>query len=281
MSDKHAGARLTRRGALLQGAKTLAGLTAGVCLPACSEAETSAQNCPGSDAGSSNCSAASDGGKVDPNFVLPPPVAGIEFPDTRLARAAAELAFGASPQVLFNHCMRTYAFAALYFRGMGKTFDAELAFVGSVLHDLGLVDAFMSPAERFELDAADAAMKLMTEWATPPERADLVWDAIALHTNVAIASRKAPEIAMVSLGAVMDAAGVNLNALAADDVEAVLTAFPRLGFKQAAVETMIHLCEKKPIAQLLHPFADVGRRHLPGFSSPTIEDLMLAAPFSE
>jgi hypothetical protein len=280
MTDEHPRARLTRRIALLEGAKTLAGLTAGLCLPACSADETSAQSCADSDAGGSNCSAP-DGAKTDPNFALPPPVAGIEFPDTKLTRAAAQLAFGASPEVLFNHCMRTYVFAALYFRGMGKTFDAELAFVGSILHDLGLVDAFMSPAERFELDGADAAMKLLTEWATPPDRAERVWDAIALHTNVAIASRKAPEIAMVSLGAVMDAAGLNLNALAVSDVEAVVTAFPRLGFKQAAVATMIHLCEKKPLGQLLHPFADVGRRHLPGFSSPTIEDLMLAAPFSE
>lgn len=44
---------------------------------------------------------------------------------------------------------------------------------------------------------------------------------------------------------------------------------------------MIAQCEKKPLAQVLHPFADVGRRHIPGFVSPTIEDLMLTAPFPE
>jgi hypothetical protein len=264
MSHDPPDACLSRRLALIHGAKVFAALGAGVYLPACS-AE----------------SPAPDSNQSGSSFELPAPVAGVEFPDTALTRAAAELAFGASPQVLYNHCMRTYVFAALHFRGLGKTFDAELAFVGCVLHDLGLVDAFMSPAERFELDGADAAMKLMTELATPPDRAERVWDAIALHTSVSIASRKAPEIAMVSLGAVMDAAGLNLNVLASADVDAVLAAFPRLGFKQAAVETMIHLCEKKPLGQLLHPFADVGRRHLPGFTSPTIEDLMLAAPFSE
>lgn len=79
----------------------------------------------------------------------------------------------------------------------------------------------------------------------------------------------------------MDAAGRNVDQLAAADVERVLDVFPRLGFKHAAVQTMISLCEKKPLAQVLHPFADVGRRHIPDFVSPTIEDLMLAAPFSE
>jgi hypothetical protein len=178
--------------------------------------------------------------------------------------------------------MRSYVFGGLYFRNAGETYDAELAFVGTVLHDLGLLEPFMSPAERFELDGADAAMRLLNDWAVaPPERAEIVWDAIALHMQVSIASRKRPEIALVSIGAVMDASGLNLDALSPDDVAAVLEAFPRIGFKQNAVETMTRLCEQKPIGQLLHPFADVGRRHIVGFSLPTIEDLMLAAPFAE
>jgi hypothetical protein len=86
---------------------------------------------------------------------------------------------------------------------------------------------------------------------------------------------------MVSLGAVMDAAGASLDQLPPEAIGAVLEVFPRLGFKAAAVQTMIALCEKKPDAQLLHPFADVGRRHLEGFMSPTIEDLILGSAFSE
>jgi len=33
------------------------------------------------------------------------------------------------------------------------------------------------------------------------KKAEAVWDAIALHTSIGIASRKAPEIALVHLGA--------------------------------------------------------------------------------
>jgi hypothetical protein len=74
---------------------------------------------------------------------------------------------------------------------------------------------------------------------------------------------------MLSLGAAMDAAGLNLEQLSAEDIERVLVKFPRLGFKAAAVQTMLSLCEKKPFARLMHPFAEVGRRHIPDFACPS------------
>lgn len=212
---------------------------------------------------------------------LPESVAGVAIPDSRLARAAATLAHGASPQPLFNHVMRSYLFAALLFDQRDVRYDRELAFVGCALHDLGLVDAYMSPDERFEVDGADAARRFLDEWHVPRRRSDVVWDAIALHTMSGIAVRKSPEIAMVSLGAGMDAGGANLDQLSPTAVDAVLAAFPRLGFKQASIQTIVSLCEKKPFAQLLHPFAEVGRRHVPDFPVPTVADLILAAPFPE
>lgn len=212
---------------------------------------------------------------------LPKSIAGIPVPDSKLAQAAAALVFSASPELLYNHCMRTYVFAGLLLGTMDTKFDQELAFVGSALHDLGLLDAFMSPTERFEIDGADAAMKFMNDWCVPRERAEIVWDAIALHTNMGIATRKAPEIAAVSLGAAMDAGGLGLEKLQPASVAEVILTFPRLGFKEDAVQRMTALCEKKPFAQLLHPFAEVGRRHIPNFALPTIEDLILGAPFAE
>lgn len=212
---------------------------------------------------------------------LPSSVAGVPIPDSRLARAAATLAYAASPAHLYNHVMRTYVFAALLFDRRGATYDRELVFVSCALHDLGLLEAYMSPTERFEVDGADAARRFLERRHVPPRRVELVWDAIALHTNSGIAARKAPEIAMVSLGAAMDASGLNLDQIPQTALDAVLDTFPRLGFKQAAIQTILSLCEQKPFAQLMHPFAEVGRRHLAGFPVPTVEDLMLAAPFAE
>ncbi|KUL61594.1 phosphohydrolase [Streptomyces violaceusniger] len=220
------------------------------------------------------------GAKSTPG-TLPSTVAGVRIPDSGLAREAVTYAQKVCSGTIFNHSLRTYLFGALIFDRRGVTYDRELVFVAAVLHDLGLVEAFRTPTERFEVDGADAARRFLTERHVPAERAELVWDAIALHTNVGIATRKRPEIAMISVGSGMDFAGNDLEQLPSDALEDVLTTFPREGFKKNAIDTILSLCRTKPMAELMHPFAEVGRRHIPDFSVPTVEDLVLAAPFTE
>lgn len=212
---------------------------------------------------------------------LPSTVAGVRIPDSSLAREAVAFVRSACPETLFNHVMRTYVFGSLVFDRNGVRYDQELVFVAAVLHDLGLVEAFQTPTERFEVDGADAARRFLQEQRVPAERAELVWDAIALHTSVGIATRKRPEIALISVGSGLDFTGNDLQQIPADAVDEVLTAFPRLGFKQDALDKMISLCRTKPMAEIMHPFAEVGRRHIPDFPVPTVEDLLLAAPFEE
>lgn len=212
---------------------------------------------------------------------LPRRVAGIRIPDTKIAQAAADLALSASPEYLYNHCIRTYLFAALVFRQTSVRYDQELTFIAAALHDLGLVDEFMTPNERFEVDGADAAVRFLERWNVPARQAEVVWDAIALHLCTGIVTRKAPEIASVAIGAAMDAAGMGLTELAADDVAEVLAAYPRLAFKTSAVAGLISYCERKPSTLLLHPWESVARRHIPNLPLPFLEDVILSAPFLE
>ncbi|WP_051707118.1 MULTISPECIES: HD domain-containing protein [unclassified Streptomyces] len=212
---------------------------------------------------------------------LPRSVAGIRIPGGEVARRATAFAREASSETLFNHVMRTYLFSCVLFDQRGVHYDRELAFLAAVLHDLGLVEAYRTPAERFELDGADAAQRFLERQRVPEDRVAVVWDAIALHTNVAIAARKRPEIAMVSVGSGADFSGNGIDRIPAGTLEEILAAFPRAGFKQDAVDTMLSLCRTKPMSVLMHPFAEVGRRHIPGFAVPTVEDLVLAAPFAE
>ncbi|MGX9229938.1 hypothetical protein ACWV95_34310 [Streptomyces albus] len=93
--------------------------------------------------------------------------------------------------------------------------------------------------------------------------------------------RKRPEIAMVSVGSGLDFAGNELEKIPSEILDDILDAFPREGFKKNAVDTMLSLCRTKPMSVLMHPFAEVGRRHLPDFAVPTVEDVLLAAPFAE
>lgn len=212
---------------------------------------------------------------------LPTVVAGVRIPDSGLARAATAFARRVSSETLFNHAMRTYLYGSLLFDRRGIRYDRELAFVAAVLHDLGLVRAYQTPDERFEVDGADAARAFLREQRVAAWRVEVVWDAIALHTNVGIANRKRPEIGIVAVGSGLDFTGNGLQQIPSDARTDVLAAFPRAGFKQDALDTILSLCRTKPMSVLMHPFAEVGRRHLSDFRVPTVEDLLLAAPFDE
>lgn len=209
------------------------------------------------------------------------PTTGLRIPDTELARQAMEFVREVSTPTLFGHVMRSYQFGVLMLERTGQRYDRELLFVGAALHDLGLVERFVSTAERFELDGADVARRFLRERGMSTARADVVWDAIALHTNFTIAARKRPEIAAVAAGAGVDVSGQGLDQLDRDDVAEVLETYPRLGFKREAIANIIDQCRRKPMAYLLHPFAEVGRKYIPGFPVPTIEQAVLAAPFPE
>ncbi|MFI0168236.1 HD domain-containing protein [Streptomyces sp. NPDC017095] len=212
---------------------------------------------------------------------LPTEVAGVPLPDGEVARRAVAFARRVSSETLFNHVLRSYVFGTLLVDHPEVRYDRELGFVAAVLHDLGLVEAFRTPSERFEVDGADAARRFLERLRVPAERVEVVWDAIALHTSAGIAARKRPEIALVCAGSGVDFTGHGLERIPSDAVTEVLDAFPRRQFKQVAVDTMLALCRTKPMGELMHPFAEVGRRHLPGFPVPTVEDLVLTAPFTE
>ncbi|EPD91544.1 MULTISPECIES: HD domain-containing protein [Streptomyces] len=212
---------------------------------------------------------------------LPREVGGIRIPRSEVAQKAAAFARSESSVTLFNHVMRTYLFGCVLFDQRGVHYDREIAFVASILHDLGMVEKYRSPNERFELDGADVAQQFLRKQRMSADRVEVVWDAIALHTNRPIALRKRPEIAMVSVGSGLDFAGNELEKIPSEILDDILDAFPREGFKKNAVDTMLSLCRTKPMSVLMHPFAEVGRRHLPDFAVPTVEDVLLAAPFAE
>ncbi|MFE6158359.1 HD domain-containing protein [Streptomyces sp. NPDC056486] len=212
---------------------------------------------------------------------LPASVAGVRIPTSELAHETTAFVRRVSSGTLFNHVMRTYVFSALLFDRRGVHYDRELAFVAAALHDLGLVEAYQTPTERFEVDGADAAQRFLRKQDMSDDRVEVVWDAIALHTNFGIATRKRPEIAMISVGSGLDFAGNDLQEIPSDILEEILTTFPREGFKRDALDNVVSLCRTKPMSVLMHPFAEVGRRHIPDFSVPTVEDLLLAAPFEE
>src|SRR5271156_6340377 len=126
-------------------------------------------------------------------------VVGVTVPDTELCKAAVDLLESSSPGFLCTHCLRTYIFGSFAVRSLGRSVaDEEAAFCGAVLHDLGLVPPYRRD-NRFEVDRADAAREFCAKHEVSPERTDLVWNAIALHTSPGIPTRLADEIALERL----------------------------------------------------------------------------------
>lgn len=200
------------------------------------------------------------------------------IPDSEICQKATKLVAEVSPKFLCNHCIRTFLFGDLLGQRDGLKCDRELLYLGAVLHDLGLTEKF-DGEQRFEVESADAARAFVLEQGLPEEQAEVVWDAIALHTSLGIACRKQPEIALVHLGASADVLGLRLSDLSPETVEQILDAYPRLGFNQAMTELLVSQVKRKPHTAAFTWLAEVGRGCIHGFTTPNWQMMLRQSPF--
>ena len=203
----------------------------------------------------------------------------MQHPDTSVCIAALELARNHSPPFLFNHVMRTYAFGQTAGALQGTPYDEEMLFLGSVLHDLGLVETFIGE-DRFEIDGADAASEFLSKQGYSDRKITVIWDAIALHTTLGVPQRKQPEIALVQLGAGIDVGAIPRSLVTPESVEIILAEYPRLGFKKAFLEALGAVVRRKPMTGVINLMGDVGREqeHLP---IPGFCDVIMHSEFDE
>jgi hypothetical protein len=155
---------------------------------------------------------------------------------------------------LIHHFDRRFVAAAVMAIGR-LVVDEEAAFCGAVLHDLGLVPPYRGD-NRFEVDGAEAARDFCVNHQVSPERADVVWQAIALHTSPGIPTRLAGEIALVHLGAGIDFLGLGLDQVPPQVLEDILEKYPRMSFKEEFKNLLVeHLS-----AQSGRPGPELDRR---------------------
>jgi HD superfamily phosphodiesterase len=213
-------------------------------------------------------------------ILLPSEVAGVRLPDSALARKAVDLAFRVSPNTVCTHVIRTFVFGSLIGKAQGLHYDEELFFLGAVLHDLGLTSEFRSTI-RFEVAGADAAEAFLAAEGVAPERREIIWDAIALHTSIDIASRKRPEIALVHIGAGVDVLGMGLESLPASRVAETIEAFPRHDFKNAFFATLVETLAHAPQSATMTWLSETANTHVHSGCCPSFECLVKNSPFQE
>lgn len=190
-------------------------------------------------------------------------VAGLAVPDSPLAREATAAARDSLPPEIFNHSLRTFLFAELVSKLRKIDHDVEATYVASILHDTGLSSAHMSDSNRFEVDGANLAREILAKHGVTGQRADVVWDAIALHDS-SLARWKGPEVRLVSAGVNADF-GAFLNEFDKGEVRAVLAAAPRTNFIPAFLAAVAVIGKKKPQATGTCFVTDVAIRMVPGF----------------
>src|SRR5579862_7815893 len=155
------------------------------------------------------------------------PISGISIPDSKLANEITEFIRDTESTLLFNHSSRVYYFGALAGQRRGLKFDAELLYAGAMFHDIGLVPAYSSDTDRFEVDGANAARDFLRGHRISQRDIDLVWTAIALHTTPGIPQYMHPVVALVTAGVEMDVLGIAYDRFSDTEREAVVHAHPR------------------------------------------------------
>jgi HD superfamily phosphodiesterase len=129
-------------------------------------------------------------------------IAGVAIPDSTLAVEATEFVRDVSTQLLFDHSRRVFLWASLRGERLSLEYDAELLYVGTMFHDVGLVEGHRSEDERFEIDGANAARAFLERHSMPEEQVMTVWESIALHTTRQVTNYKQSEVRLGSRRAV-------------------------------------------------------------------------------
>jgi hypothetical protein len=195
-------------------------------------------------------------------------ISGVKVPDSKIAREAADLVRQYETEMLFNHSVRVFVFGAIKGAHQKLKFDSELLYVAALFHDLDLVDPYHTDTKRFEVDGADAAREFLRSRGIPEPKADLVWEAIALHTTAGIPQYMRPEIALTNAGVLVDVVGIGYDEYTPQERDLVTTAYPRGDFKNEFIRIQTCSALRKPQTTFSTVNVDFIEDHDPTFRKP-------------
>jgi hypothetical protein len=133
---------------------------------------------------------------------------------------------------------------------------------------------------RFEIEGASAARAFLTDKGVEEDRAQKVWDNIALHTWD-MNHHRGDTNRLMQLGLAYDVSGVPGASLEQKDVDEVLRRYPRLNFKREFNQMLHHEHDcKQPYKHWFHICSRVAHNQSPLtiVDAATVLDM---APFDE
>jgi len=163
---------------------------------------------------------------------------GSDKPTTSIERAARDLCWAVSPPWLRAHCCRTYALGALL--GRGLSFDSEILFVASMLHDVGLTDAFRQGSDPglipaytqkgapcFAVRGAGVAQSLASIHGWPSASSNALAEAISLHLNARVTKSRGVEAHLLNAASAFDVVRLKSYRLPFESARRVEERWPR------------------------------------------------------
>ena len=181
------------------------------------------------------------------------------LPATSLARSLTTTVTGALSRPLADHSIRSYLFARVLADHLGATpgrdYDQQLLFAACVLHDMGLSEAG-DGNQRFEVDGADLAARLLADHGLPAADVDAVWEAIALHTSPGIAERRGLLCHLTRAGVGMDF-GRGTEPVSDELGAQIHTLHPRQALETVLVEAITGQAVRNPSKAPRYSTADV------------------------
>jgi hypothetical protein len=208
-------------------------------------------------------------------------LADIVIPDSALARDTTEFVRDTSTELLYHHSRRVFLWGAHIGAERGLSYDAELLYVGAMFHDIGLVDGYRSPDERFEIDGANAARRFLEQHDVPEHDVMTVWEAIALHTTPEVPRYKQPEVQLVTAGVELDVLGIGFDGVPAAVRDEVIASHPRTGFKEGIVDAFADGMRFKPDTAFGTMNVDILEAKVPGYVRPNFCDYIANSSFRE
>ena len=184
---------------------------------------------------------------------LPSRIAGIEIPGDHISASTWEWAHRSLPDYLLTHSVRAYCWGAAIAAGEGWTFDRQVLWTASLMHDYGLT-RIPRNSTCFEVEGGQIARRFLERHDMSADRADIVARAIALHMRPSVGIEDGVEAVLLDRATSLDVRGY-----AYELVEAVrpvvMAAFPRRAFDRHFLAAMTREVAVRPTCQssrLLH-----------------------------
>ncbi|GAA1596911.1 MULTISPECIES: HD domain-containing protein [Kribbella] len=158
----------------------------------------------------------------------------LSLPTGPLAEAILTIVRTSEVRAIADHSVRSFFLADLIGAREGLSYDRDLLYAATVMHDLGTGKLAQGVA-RFEVEGADLAAGLLREHGVDEGATERVWEAIALHTSGGIAERRGVLAYLTRAGIAADF-GADFGA---DEASELHAEYPRLGMAATLVDAIV------------------------------------------